>query len=130
MTGFLTKQFMHKKDALTERHIEILQQPMTLKGNTEKMVVWFRQFLAGDPKAISRSRAALAKNKIPVSLIWGEKDQVTPIVQGEELEQILKPIKFDRLPAIGHMPQLEDSAVFNATLLNALKGFELNQESQ
>ncbi len=120
MTGYLTKRFMHKKDELTKRHIQILQKPMALKGNTQHMVLWLRQFLAGDPDAVSRSRLELAKNNIPVSLIWGEKDQVTPIEQGEELASILNPIGFSRMQEIGHMPQLEAPTEFNSKLLHAL----------
>ena len=126
MTGYLTKNFMHRKTALTGRHIEILQTPMTLKGNTRHMVLWLRQFLAGDPNAKSRSRPELANNKIPVSLIWGEKDQVTPIEQGEELSSILKPIRFSRMQDIGHMPQLEAPEEFNSKLLDALISAQVN----
>ncbi len=121
LTRFLIKRFMHNKDALTDRHVEILQQPSGLEGNTANMVVWLQQFLAGDPTAISRDRKKLATAKLPLSLIWGEEDIITPISQGEELEKILNPIKFTRLPEVGHMPQLENPTLFNQILLERLQ---------
>lgn len=121
LTRFLIKRFMYKKDALTDRHVEILQQPSGLEGNTANMTVWLQQFLAGDTNAISRDRQKLATTQIPISLIWGEEDIITPISQGEELEKILKPVKFTRLPEIGHMPQLESPTLFNQALLDRLR---------
>lgn len=121
LTRFLIKRFMYKKDALTDRHVEILQQPSGLEGNTANMVVWLQQFLAGDPTAISRDRQKLANAKMPISFIWGEEDIITPISQGEELEKILSPVKFTRLPEIGHMPQLENPTLFNQVLLERLQ---------
>lgn len=121
LTRFLVKRFMHQKDALTDRHVEILQQPAGLKGNTANMVSWLRQFLAGDPNAISRDRQQLSSAKMPIALIWGEEDTITPISQGEALEKILDPVSFARLPGIGHMPQLENPKVFNHVLSQSLR---------
>ena len=120
LTRFLTRRFMHRGEALTARHVEILQRPMRLYGNTRYMTVWLQQFLAGDPKARSRDRAALEAADLPVSFIWGEMDTVTPIAQGEELEDILSAKSFRRLPETGHMPQLERPGLFNKALMDAL----------
>lgn len=121
LTGLLTKQFMFQKSALTETHIEILQRPMTLKGNTSQMVKWLQQFIQGDPSALSRQRENLASFSKPVALIWGEEDTVTPIALGEELNQILKPVSFERMREIGHMPQLEANEAFTGLLQDALQ---------
>jgi pimeloyl-ACP methyl ester carboxylesterase len=123
MTRLLISQFMHRKDRLTAQHVGVLQRPAKLKGNTANMVVWLKQFLAGDPQAQSRHREQLAGNKLPVSLIWGKKDTVTPINQGDELAGILNLKRFTRLSNVGHMPQLEDPELFNKTLLKTLQDF-------
>lgn len=119
-TSFLTRQFMYRKDALTQKHVDILQQPMRLKGNTSHMVSWLRQFLAGDPDAVSQTRMIVSQAKVPVSLIWGEKDMVTPITQGEDLASVLKIKRFSRLQDVGHMPQLEAPEQFSETLVMTL----------
>jgi len=119
LTGFLTKRFMHQTQALTERHIEILQRPMERAGNTSHMVTWLQQFLSGDPDAKSRRKVFLKELKPPLSLIWGTMDTVTPIEQGNALAQVIKPVRFKRLDDIGHMPQLETPS-FSSELLTAL----------
>ena len=120
LTGFLTKRFMHRKESLTDKHVAILQKPMALRGNTGFMVKWLTQFLAGDPKAISRRATEIAELKLPVSFIWGDKDTVTPIAQGFELAQVIKPVKLHSLTDVGHMPQLEVPKLFNNTLIKTL----------
>ena len=119
-TSFLTRQFMHRKDALTQSHVDILQQPMPIVGNTSQMVSWLRQFLAGDPDAVSQTRMIVSQAKVPISLIWGEKDMVTPITQGETLAGVLKTTRFSRLQDVGHMPQLEAPEEFSETLVMTL----------
>ena len=120
MTGFLTKRFMHRSDSLTDAHVEILQRPMTLKNNTRFMVKWLQQFISQDPQALSRKKQQIAKLTVPVNFIWGDKDTVTPISQGQDLADLLNPVKFHRLENIGHMPQLEASSLFNRALLDVL----------
>lgn len=127
-TAFLTRQFMCRKDALTQRHVDILQQPMRLKGNTHHMVGWLRQFLAGDPDAVSQKRSAVANARLPVSLIWGEEDLVTPIAQGEELSRVRQPVRFSRLATVGHMPQLEAPRAFSEALVATLNDFAATGE--
>ncbi|MEM9332604.1 MAG: alpha/beta hydrolase [Pseudomonadota bacterium] len=120
MTAFLTKSFMHRKESLTHSHVEILQRPMALKNNTAFMVKWLKQFITEDPNAISRDREKVKGLGMPVNFIWGDKDTVTPISQGEELATYLQPAKFHRMKDIGHMPQLEASVEFNKALLDIL----------
>ena len=121
MTAFLAKRFMYRKAALTDRHVKILQRPMKLRGNTSYMTVWLQQFFATDETAVSRDRTRLGEASMPISFIWGERDTVTPIAQGEELSAILSPKLFKRLSDTGHMPQLESPALFNEYLQAALE---------
>lgn len=124
LTGFLAKQFMHRKERLTQQQVSILQAPMHRKDNTAHLVAWLKQFLAGDPDAWSRDRTKIREGGMPVALIWGDKDTVTPIAQGEELAALANPVSFARLDNVGHMPQLEDPEVFNSALLSALRALE------
>ena len=120
MTRFLMGRFMEKKHSMTDAHVEILQRPMRRSGNTRAMTLWLQQFLAGDPGAMSANRASVAGLKVRSELIWGEMDAVTPIAQGEDLADLIGFGSFERLPGIGHMPQIEDPALFNAALITAL----------
>jgi pimeloyl-ACP methyl ester carboxylesterase len=121
LTKTLMKQFMYKKDKITQAHVAILQKPMTRSGNTRAMTLWLQQFLSSDTNALSAQRDSVAKITVPAELIWGNKDTVTPISQGEDLAQLIPFGTFQKLNNIGHMPQIEGPEVFNHALINALQ---------
>lgn len=123
LTETLIKRFMHKTEMLRAEDVKILRRPMPRKGNSIQMVKWLRQFLSGDLNAKSRNRSLIAKSKIPVSLIWGKRDSVTPIEQGHDLASLIQPKSFKMLPNIGHMPQIEEKN-FASILLDTLNQFD------
>ncbi len=51
--------------------------------------------------------------KIPVLLIWGKEDELTPKQQGLDLLEKLPNARFVELEKCGHLPSLEDSERFN-----------------
>lgn len=57
---------------------------------------------------------------LPTFLIWGDKDTVTPLSQGETLAEIIPNATLTMLPDVGHIPQIEASALFQSNLLSAL----------
>ena len=120
LTGTLARRFMHRKEGLTGRDVAILQWPMPRTGNGKAMGAWLRQFLAEGSAPLSRHREAVARLDLPVTLIWGEEDAVTPISLGEELASIMTPQAFHRLKNTGHMPQLEDRETFSRLLGDTL----------
>ena len=126
LTGVLTKRFMHRKEGLGDRDVAILQRPMPREGNGKAMIAWLKQFLTEGTAPLSRHREAVAGLDLPVTLIWGEEDTVTPIALGEELAAIMAPQAFHRLKNTGHMPQLEDREAFGRILGDALDALILS----
>jgi pimeloyl-ACP methyl ester carboxylesterase len=51
-----------------------------------------------------------AKIDVPLTVVWGEKDRVTPIKMLDTLAARLPKAKFVRVPAVGHMPVWENPA--------------------
>jgi pimeloyl-ACP methyl ester carboxylesterase len=45
---------------------------------------------------------------------------VTPLEQGRDLNVLLPQAHLTLLPGLGHIPQIEDSQIFNDALLKAL----------
>lgn len=121
VTGPLMARFMHKTEMMTPDHVAIIQAPFRRKGMTPAMAAWFTQFMSGDSKALSAQRDLVKASRVPVELIWGEMDSVTPIAQGEDLAGLMGIQQFARMPGIGHMPQLEDPAAFKALLTASLQ---------
>ena len=59
--------------------------------------------------------------KIPVAILWGDKDTVTPVEQALDLRTLLPPqTSLTLLPGLGHIPQIEDPDAFNDALLKTL----------
>lgn len=58
----------------------------------------------------------LPKITIPVSLIWGKQDQVTPPEVAEEFYELLPNSELNWVDKCGHAPMMEQPAVFNEYL--------------
>lgn len=50
-------------------------------------------------------------------IIWGEHDKVFPVVVGEELHHRIRTSTLVRIPKAGHMPQWEQPALVNRSLI-------------
>jgi len=70
---------------------------------------------------MSADRTAYARTRLPVAILWGDKDNVTPVEQALDLRTLLPPeTTLTLLPGLGHIPQIEDPALFNDALLKTL----------
>ncbi|AZV39848.1 acetoin dehydrogenase dihydrolipoyllysine-residue acetyltransferase subunit [Komagataeibacter xylinus] len=66
-------------------------------------------------------RFVLASADMPVTLIWGQADEILPVAQADGLPgSVIRHI----LPAIGHMPQLESATAVNE-VVEAFIGHEV-----
>ena len=82
---------------------------------------WLYYFLGSDRDAASADRNAYAKLEVPVAILWGDKDIVTPVEQALDLRTLLPPqTSLTLLPGLGHIPQIEDPDMFNDALLKTL----------
>lgn len=122
MMGPLLRSFIAKKEA-AEPWLDTLRQPMRREGTTSAYARWLPELVTANDGALSRQSANLRAIRVPVSLIWGEADTVTPIAQGRALEKLVKPRRFIVLPGVGHIPHIEDPAAFLAALDRAADDF-------
>jgi pimeloyl-ACP methyl ester carboxylesterase len=61
-------------------------------------------------------RNSLQTINIPVKLIWGREDKITPLFAGEEFERILPNAELTILEECGHAPMMEYPVIFNEIL--------------
>jgi hypothetical protein len=52
---------------------------------------------------------------------WGDKDQVTPLAQGQQLNRLISGSRFSVLDNVGHIPHIEAPDGFYDVLLKELK---------
>ena len=120
MTGRLLAQMLHRKEAATERNIRILQLPLRREGTTRAYAEWLPALLAPTPEALSRRAANYRDLSLPVRIIWGDKDTVTPPVQAEALAAAIGQAPVRYLKDVGHVPHIEAPRAFSAALVSVL----------
>ena len=58
---------------------------------------------------------------MPLTLVWGELDSITPVQQAEALRKLVPGARLTVLPGVGHIPQIENVALFNQRMGDLLK---------
>lgn len=102
------------------RWIPILRGPMLRGGSTSAYAAWLPNLFTKQDGALSRSSANLEAIKVPVALIWGEADTVTPLPQGKRIEALIHARSLTVIPGVGHIPHIEEPAAFQSALDQSL----------
>jgi pimeloyl-ACP methyl ester carboxylesterase len=86
---------------LDERLLTRYHELMLAPGNREALLQRMRQTVLEDP--VPRLRTI----RVPVLLVWGERDAMIPVANAEDYLRALPDATLQRLPGIGHLPQEE-----------------------
>lgn len=100
--------------------LPVLKAPMRRRGTTSAYAAWLPNLFANRDGALSRRSENLRRIAMPVALIWGETDTVTPIGQGRRIAALARARSFATLPGVGHIPHIEDPEGFLAALDSAI----------
>ena len=120
-TRFLLSKLIYRQEAAGEETLAILKAPMRVGGTTLAIADWLLYFAGSDRTALSASRDAVARIKVPVAMIWGDHDDVTPLAQANDLRTLIPSASLQVMKDVGHIPQIEDPAAFNAVLIGAIR---------
>lgn len=123
-TKFLLAKFLYRKDRANDYYADILQRPMVLKETTAELARWLPTLLVAPVGAKSTRLENYNKIGLPVAILWGEQDTITPPDQARVLFDNIAGAKLVMLADVGHIPQIEDPQQFNTALIEALKGME------
>lgn len=121
MTKKLLSTFVADPDVLTPALLSVYQKPFAVKDSTNRLGDWLKVLSIDPDTSLSGQLSNFSKLAMPTLLIWGDKDNVTPLVQGETLKRIIPNSSLTVLKGLGHIPQIEDPPQFNAALLPFLK---------
>lgn len=116
----LFKQFVFQRDAITGELLEVLNYPMRRNGTTAALADWVPTLLVPPDNALSTQVDSYAALAVPVALIWGREDTVTPPLQAESLQQALGTATIFWMDQTGHIPQVEAPDLFHQLLGEAL----------
>jgi pimeloyl-ACP methyl ester carboxylesterase len=119
-TRKLLQAFIDDPERATDEWVVLYQRPLVVTHTTAAVGTWLPALLA--PQAVSPSErpATYRGLKVPIYLIWGERDTITPLAQAEQLAKLAPRSELAVMKAVGHIPQIEDPAAFNKLLLEQL----------
>ncbi|MBR0775737.1 alpha/beta hydrolase [Bradyrhizobium diazoefficiens] len=121
VTRFLLSRLIYRQEAATDATLDILKAPMRVEGTTSDIADWLLYFAGSDRSALSASRDEVARIKLRVAMIWGDRDDVTPLAQANDLRSLIPSVSLHVMKDVGHIPQIEDPDAFNAALLSAIR---------
>lgn len=124
VTKPLFQRFVHRNDSITSDVVGLLEYPFARSGTTEALAAWLPTLLIPPRGAASTDPARYADIQVPVALIWGREDTVTPPEQGLALQNALNSASMFWMDNIGHIPQIEAPDDFHQNLADALAGIE------
>ena len=121
LSRYWLEQFVARKEVVTVERTAIYQKPFASRGFSEGLGDWAYQFATDCGQPASTQPASLRKLGVPVSLVWGDLDPITPLAQGRRLQQLMPNARLTVLRGVGHIPQIEDVAGFNFAMGNVLR---------
>jgi len=116
----LLRRVISEKERATPTIVQIYQRPFTLKGASAHMGYWLPVLIAPRGHQRSDETSSYASLTMPVTLIWGRADTITPLTQGEHLQSLIPNAKLVIIPRAGHGPQIEEPELFASALRDAL----------
>ena len=121
MTGWLLAKLVSNREAaVTPERVAIMQRPFALEGWTSGLGAWLEPFATTRTSSMATDRARYGTLAIPTMVLWGAKDSLTPIAQGQDLARLIPGARLEVLPMAGHIPAIEDERNFDAALLEFL----------
>lgn len=114
------RQFVARKEVVTPERAAIYRQPFVLNGFSSAMGDWAAQFGAEHGTFASERADGYRKLAMPLTLVWGALDTITPPAQAEAIAKLAPGARLVMLPGVGHIPQIEDPALFNRRVAEIL----------
>src|ERR1051326_6758050 len=124
LTKKLLSTFVADPNVLTPSLLAIYQKPFVVKDSTNRLGDWLKVLSQDQDNSQSANFANFSKLTMPTMLIWGNKDAITPLGQGQKLNQLIPKSSLVVLDGLGHIPQIENPDKFNAALLPFLVKFK------
>ncbi|MES2213545.1 MAG: alpha/beta hydrolase [Patescibacteria group bacterium] len=117
----LVSSFVFQKSAITDARVAMLQRGLVIKDVTQANGDWLEYLTVRTDTSLSNDFTNFKKLTMPVGILWGREDTVTPLWQGEALKKLIPNSQLVVLDNVGHIPFIEDTNSFNLALFELLK---------
>jgi pimeloyl-ACP methyl ester carboxylesterase len=110
------------KNKITDFWVNKYFEQSNYKNNSINFLKWFDNFIfAGQENLLQQNENNFKNINTPVYIIWGEKDKITPIEQGNKIHTLFKGSNMINIKNVGHMPMIENETEFENILNMILK---------
>jgi len=116
LTRTIFTKFVSRPEAITAERVAVLQRPLSVQGSTRAYGDWLRNLMLSKDYSLSSRLENLGTLAMPVHLIWGDCDTITPLWQGRALHAAIAGSTFDVIPGAGHIPYIEAPSSFQRSL--------------
>lgn len=114
------KKFVYVQEHMDQILLDTYTQYFNTNHTSRRLSTWLRDYTNDPLNYKSNYSENYKKLTLPVRLIWGDKDTVTPISGANILLDTVPDIQLTTLTNIGHIPMVEDYELFDETLLWAI----------
>lgn len=119
-TRRLLQGFIDDPSRATDDWVRIYQRPLVVSDTTAAVSAWLPALLAPSEVAASERPASYRGLKVPLYVIWGDRDSITPLDQAQRLVKLAPRAELSVMKGVGHIPQIEDAAAFHALMVEQL----------
>jgi len=117
LTGWLLSKLIANQDAVTPDRVAMLQRPFTVAGSTPRVSEWLAPFATTRTTSLATDRSRYRTICVPTLVLWGARDEITPLMQGKDLVRLVPDARWVVLRDAGHIPAIEDPRGFNGALV-------------
>lgn len=117
----LFRSFVSNTSAVTNERVRMLQQPLGLRHTTASYGDWLSALFILPDTSLGSDFANFATLRMPVLIVWGRQDAVTPLWQGEQLRALIPGADLSVIDGAGHIPFIEATEAFDTVLLEFLR---------
>ncbi|MBW8012662.1 MAG: alpha/beta fold hydrolase [Chloroflexi bacterium] len=112
--------FIYDKKLITDEYFENVTRFQKIEGTTKAaMSILRRNFF---PSLIEDIQFLAQLEGPPILIVWGRQDNAISVIYGEQMHDILKGSRLEIIENAGHVPNYEQSKIFNQLALDFLAG--------
>ena len=115
------KSFVYKPDRVERSVVDAYLNPFDNRRTTPKYANWVRDYMHDPLEGPSSKSQNYRHLKLPVRILWGNEDTLTPLDLTKILMANVPKAKLEVLHGVGHIPMIEDVPLFDAALLRAVR---------
>ncbi|MBP9757259.1 MAG: alpha/beta hydrolase [Candidatus Pacebacteria bacterium] len=108
--GASIKYLVHDNSTVDEFWIDTYSQPLRNEDQSKRLAAWFYDFVFKNGTGLSSTGVNYASLRVPVSIMWGREDNLTPLSQGEYLHSLIPGSTLTVMDGVGHIPMIDDHA--------------------